>query len=43
VAKKDFTVYRFDPSSDEKPHYILYEVPVRHGMTVLDGLVYIIA
>ena len=42
MATKEFTVYRFDPSSDEKPYYIMYDVPVRHGMTVLDGLVYII-
>ena len=42
MATKEFTVYRFDPSSDDKPYYIQYDVPVRHGMTVLDGLVYII-
>ncbi len=42
MATKDFTVYRYDPSSDEKPYYILYEVPVRRGMTVLDGLIHII-
>ncbi|MFH0849093.1 MAG: succinate dehydrogenase/fumarate reductase iron-sulfur subunit, partial [archaeon] len=34
----EFTVFRLDPSKDEKPYYILYEIPYRSGMTVLDGL-----
>jgi succinate dehydrogenase / fumarate reductase iron-sulfur subunit len=42
VTTKDYTVYRHNPAIDEKPYYIIYEVPERHGMTVLDGLIYII-
>lgn len=42
MKSKDFTVYRFDPSHNEKPYFIVYEVPVKRGMTVLDGLIYII-
>jgi succinate dehydrogenase/fumarate reductase iron-sulfur protein len=38
----DFMVYRFDPARDNDPYYIIYEVPYRRGMTVLDGLLYII-
>ncbi|TFH16986.1 succinate dehydrogenase/fumarate reductase iron-sulfur subunit [Candidatus Bathyarchaeota archaeon] len=42
VTTKDYTVFRYNPASDEKPYYIIYEIPMRHGMTVLDGLIYII-
>lgn len=42
VQEKDFKVYRYDPKRDEKPYYIIYEVPMRQGMTVLDGLIYIV-
>lgn len=38
----DFQVYRYDPSKDSEPYYIIYEVPYRKGMTVLDGLIWII-
>ncbi|HDM92835.1 MAG TPA: succinate dehydrogenase/fumarate reductase iron-sulfur subunit [Candidatus Korarchaeota archaeon] len=37
-----FTVFRFDPSKDKAPYYVEYEVPYRPGMTVLDGLLYIL-
>ncbi|MEN3047752.1 MAG: succinate dehydrogenase iron-sulfur subunit [Candidatus Caldarchaeales archaeon] len=35
------TVYRFDPTSGERPRYATYEVPYRSGMTVLDTLLYV--
>jgi succinate dehydrogenase / fumarate reductase iron-sulfur subunit len=38
----EFMVYRYDPSLDEKPYYIVYDVPFRRGMTVLDGLIHVI-
>jgi len=34
-------VLRFDPASEERPHYQTYEVPLTEGMTVLDVLDYI--
>ncbi len=37
-----FTVFRFDPRRDRAPYYVEYEVPYRRGMTVLDGLLYIL-
>ncbi len=37
----EFMVYRFDPSRDEEAYYVIYEVPYRQGMTVLDGLIHI--
>ena len=37
-----FIVFRFNPAKDKKPTYKTYEVPYREGMTVLDGLNYII-
>jgi succinate dehydrogenase / fumarate reductase iron-sulfur subunit len=44
VAERDaveFMVYRLDPAKDQKAHYVVYDVPVRPGMTVLDGLIHI--
>jgi succinate dehydrogenase / fumarate reductase iron-sulfur subunit len=38
----ELMVYRYDPSFDEKPYYIVYDVPYKQGMTVLDALIYII-
>ncbi len=37
----EFMVYRLDPTKDRKAHYVVYDVPVRPGMTVLDGLIHI--
>ncbi|MBI2854675.1 MAG: succinate dehydrogenase iron-sulfur subunit [Chloroflexi bacterium] len=37
-----YTVFRFDPSKDKESRYEAYQVPVREGMTVLDGLLYIL-
>ena len=34
-------VFRFDPSTDEKPLYRTYEVPLAERMSVLDVLDYI--
>ncbi len=36
-----FHVTRYNPETDRAPHVKTYEVPVREGMTVLDGLHYI--
>ena len=38
----EFMVFRYDPSKDEEIYYIIYEIPYRQGMTVLDGLLYIL-
>jgi succinate dehydrogenase / fumarate reductase iron-sulfur subunit len=37
----EFMVYRLDPAKDRKAYYVVYDVPVRPGMTVLDGLIHI--
>ncbi|MBI3990615.1 MAG: 2Fe-2S iron-sulfur cluster binding domain-containing protein, partial [Candidatus Omnitrophica bacterium] len=36
-----FKVFRFNPEEDKKPYFKIYDVPVKKGMTVLDGLWYI--
>jgi len=36
-----FKILRFDPESDKRPRFQKYEVPVRKGMTLLEGLFYI--
>ncbi|MGP3667824.1 MAG: succinate dehydrogenase iron-sulfur subunit [Candidatus Bathyarchaeota archaeon] len=36
-----FKIQRFDPSKDEKPYFIEYEVPIVKGTTILDALIYI--
>ena len=36
-----FRVQRYDPEKDSKPHFQEFTVPVRHGTTVLEGLLYI--
>ncbi len=44
VAERDaveFMVYRLDPAKDKEACYVVYDVPVRPGMTVLDGLIHI--
>ena len=37
-----FKIFRFDPEKDSEPRYRTYEVPLSMGMTVLDGLYYIL-
>ena len=37
----EFMVYRFNPAHDRRHYYVIYEVPYRRGMTVLDGLLYV--
>ena len=37
-----FRVFRYDPAIDEEPRYARYTVPVKPGMTVLEGLYYIV-
>jgi len=37
-----FKVLRFDPDSGEEPRFDYYDVPVREGQTVLEGLFYIL-
>jgi len=41
--KRDITFHirRYTPGKDKAPHMIVYSVPVRQGMTVLEGLHYI--
>jgi succinate dehydrogenase / fumarate reductase iron-sulfur subunit len=41
VRQINFHVTRFNPESDHAPYVKTYQVPVREGMTVLDGLHYI--
>lgn len=36
-----FKVQRFNPEKDRKPYLQEFSVPVRRGMTILDGLIYI--
>jgi succinate dehydrogenase / fumarate reductase, iron-sulfur subunit len=36
-----FRVQRYDPEKDNKPHFQEFTVPVKHGTTVLEGLLYI--
>lgn len=38
----EFYVHRFDPKKDRRFYYIVYEVPYLRGMTVLDGLLYVL-
>ena len=38
----EFLVYRFDPLKDKKYYYVIYDVPFHRGMTVLDGLLYVL-
>jgi succinate dehydrogenase / fumarate reductase iron-sulfur subunit len=40
--KIEFKIFRYDSNTEDKPYFIIYDVPFRHGMTVLDGLIYII-
>jgi succinate dehydrogenase / fumarate reductase, iron-sulfur subunit len=37
----ELTVFRFDPSKDKRGYFVIYEVPYRKGMTVLEGLQYV--
>jgi succinate dehydrogenase / fumarate reductase, iron-sulfur subunit len=41
VRRIDFHVTRYNPETDRAPQVKTYSVPVREGMTVLDGLHYI--
>lgn len=41
MEKVTYRVQRYDPDKDKKPHIQEFVVPFRHGMTVLDGLIYI--
>jgi succinate dehydrogenase / fumarate reductase iron-sulfur subunit len=41
VRAIEFHVIRYNPESDQAPFIKTYEVPVREGMTVLEGLHYI--
>jgi succinate dehydrogenase / fumarate reductase iron-sulfur subunit len=41
VRQIAFHVTRYNPETDAAPYIKVYEVPVRQGMTVLDGLHYI--
>ncbi len=36
-----FSVQRFNPEKDKKPYFQTYQVPVKRGTTVLEGLLYI--
>ncbi|MBP1595909.1 MAG: frdB2 [Acidobacteria bacterium] len=38
VREVKFHITRYNPESDRSPHIQTYQVPVREGMTVLDGL-----
>lgn len=37
-----FSVFRFNPESDQKPHFDTFTVPLKEGLTVLEGLLYIL-
>ena len=37
-----FSVFRFNPETGEEPHFDEFEVLAREGMTVMDGLLYIL-
>ena len=41
VRQVNFHVTRYNPESDSQPYVMKFDVPVREGMTVLDGLHYI--
>jgi len=41
IRQVNFHVTRYNPESDPKPYVKTYSIPVREGMTVLDGLHYI--
>ena len=41
IKQITFKVQRYDPERDNKPHIQEFTVPASHGMTVLDGLLYI--
>ncbi len=36
-----FKVQRYNPDKDKKPYIQVFTIPLKHGMTVLDGLIYI--
>jgi succinate dehydrogenase / fumarate reductase, iron-sulfur subunit len=38
----EFRVFRFDPERNLDPHFDKFHVPVKRGMTVLDGLSFIV-
>jgi succinate dehydrogenase / fumarate reductase iron-sulfur subunit len=41
VSEVTFKVFRYDPAKDGGKYYQTYKVPLRRGMTVLQGLLYI--
>ena len=41
MEKITFKVQRYDPDKDKKPYIQVFTIPFKHGMTVLDGLIYI--
>jgi succinate dehydrogenase / fumarate reductase iron-sulfur subunit len=41
MEKLTFKVQRYDPDKDKKPYTQVFTIPFKHGMTVLDGLIYI--
>jgi len=41
VRRITFKVMRFDPERDEKPRYEEYTLPLKKGMTILDGLIFL--
>ena len=41
MEKVTYKVQRYDPDKDKKPYTQVFVIPFKHGMTVLDGLIYI--
>lgn len=41
MSEVQFTVFRFDPTTDQRHRFETYTVPTKPGMTVLEGLYYI--
>ena len=41
MEKLTFKVQRYNPDKDKKPYTQIFTIPFKHGMTVLDGLIYI--
>ena len=42
LKKAEFRIMRFDPDDGEQPYFDHYEVPLRDGLTVLEGLFYVL-
>lgn len=41
MERLTFKVQRYNPEKDERPYMQNFTIPFKHGMTVLDGLIYI--